>query len=290
MIEQLMTLVADDYTIEVGMQQSWDWKTNLTEKVINQTANPQTGTLPPILSQGAVFSGPPSDPRVYIYGGTQSSINRSSETWYYPQPDTYTLWSYAPSSDEWGQYNLATISGGSVSQRPSAGVWAEAPDQGLAFYLSGVLNNGSSYGNLYQDVQVPIQGMVVLNFSDTSPTATNASTSNLSHGNARLRGGMSYLPGFGDQGILALIGGGSTPHGTNTSWGDLVRADHASSGVRADREQVSLQTIDIFDIASLSSGDGDGWYQQNTTGNAPEPRADFCVVAASAPDNSSHQM
>lgn len=51
-----------------------------------------------------------------------------------------------------------------------------------------------------------------------------------------------------------------------------------------------MSTIDIFDIASIYSGSSNGWYQQNTTGSAPDPRVDFCVVAISAPDNSSHQL
>ena len=51
-----------------------------------------------------------------------------------------------------------------------------------------------------------------------------------------------------------------------------------------------MDTINVFDIASLDGG-GDGtWHEQKTSGDAPSARADFCVVGAAAPDNSSYNM
>ncbi len=66
-----------------------------------------------------------------------------------------------------------------------------------------------------------------------------------------------------------------------------------SKGVRADSLlQVPMDEIDIFDIssyynASLPAGT---WYKQTTSGDTPDPRVDFCLVVASAPDGSSHNM
>lgn len=53
-----------------------------------------------------------------------------------------------------------------------------------------------------------------------------------------------------------------------------------------------MDEIDIFDIssyynASLPAGT---WYKQTTSGDTPDPRVDFCLVVASAPDGSSHNM
>ena len=50
--------------------------------------------------------------------------------------------------------------------------------------------------------------------------------------------------------------------------------------------------MDIFDIDSyLQDKPSNGtWYRQNTTGDIPAPRIDFCTVAISAPDNSSHHI
>ena len=66
-----------------------------------------------------------------------------------------------------------------------------------------------------------------------------------------------------------------------------------SRGLSADsHRQVPMDVIDIFDIssyynASLPAGT---WYKQSTSGDTPDMRVDFCVVAASAPDGSSHNM
>jgi hypothetical protein len=50
--------------------------------------------------------------------------------------------------------------------------------------------------------------------------------------------------------------------------------------------------VDVFDIESyLNDPSSNGsWYSQNTTGDVPAPRIDFCTVAISAPDNSSHHI
>jgi hypothetical protein len=50
--------------------------------------------------------------------------------------------------------------------------------------------------------------------------------------------------------------------------------------------------VDVFDIDSyLQNPDSNGtWYSQNATGNVPEPRIDFCTVAVSSADNSSHHI
>lgn len=55
---------------------------------------------------------------------------------------------------------------------------------------------------------------------------------------------------------------------------------------------VDFSTIDILDVASLSNASTpDGtWYKQKTTGVTPKARLDACVVMASAPDNSSHNI
>jgi hypothetical protein len=57
-------------------------------------------------------------------------------------------------------------------------------------------------------------------------------------------------------------------------------------------QQVDFATVDVFDIDSyLQDPNSNGtWYSQKTTGDVPKPRIDFCTVAISAPDNSSHHI
>jgi hypothetical protein len=55
---------------------------------------------------------------------------------------------------------------------------------------------------------------------------------------------------------------------------------------------VSLETVDVFDVGSLDNADTPNgvWYSQNTTGVAPVPRIDACLVVITAPDNSSYNI
>ena len=57
-----------------------------------------------------------------------------------------------------------------------------------------------------------------------------------------------------------------------------------------------MTEIDVFDVNSIyNTSTPDGvWYKQNATGQnateVPSPRVDFCLIAASAQDSSSHNM
>jgi hypothetical protein len=54
-----------------------------------------------------------------------------------------------------------------------------------------------------------------------------------------------------------------------------------------------MDQINIFDVSKISSPSptsdtaGDGWSSQVIIGTVPDPRVDFCLVLAPAPDNSS---
>lgn len=52
-----------------------------------------------------------------------------------------------------------------------------------------------------------------------------------------------------------------------------------------------MNQVTIYDVAAAYGSDSaSGWYTQQTSGIAPEPRVDFCVVLATAPDNSSQNI
>ena len=51
-----------------------------------------------------------------------------------------------------------------------------------------------------------------------------------------------------------------------------------------------MDSIDVYDIASLFNESKQAWYQQPASGDIPEPRIDHCLVSAWAPDRSSFNM
>src|ERR1700760_4208452 len=117
-------------------------KVNITEIAIAKTANPKTGTYPPSLIGGAMFQGLEDVDEIYTYGG---SFFQSNSTYGnpYPDPVTYSLWSYSKGANQWNQYDISAAS----QVRPSEGAYAEAPDQGIGFWLGGQVSNGSDSGS-----------------------------------------------------------------------------------------------------------------------------------------------
>lgn len=183
------------------MTQSWDWKTNISETLINKDANPSTGSTPPSLLRGAIYRGLPSDENLYIFGGSTSQLNGSFST-NYPDPSTYSLWSYNTTSSNWNQYDVSQ----QIPERPSKGAYAEAADQGLGFYLGGQLSRGSSVTTLGLGNQtLGLQGMAMLNFTDYTKTR-NLSTSFYPDAGV-VSSTLTYVSGLGDKGILVGMGG-----------------------------------------------------------------------------------
>lgn len=187
----------------MDMRNSWDWKTNITITAINKTENPSTGSIARSLLRGGLYSGPDSDENVYTYGGTWSQFNKTFSN-SHPDPSTYSLWSYATNDLTWNQYDLRT----NLPHRPSRGQYAEAPDQGLGFYLNGQLDSGSeSASSGFGDDRVALKGMAVLNFTNLASLARNVSTDVLFRDAGIIGGAMVYAPEVGQRGALVAFGG-----------------------------------------------------------------------------------
>ena len=186
------------------------------------------------------------------------------------------------------------------ANRPSSGSFTNAEELGLGFYFNGELDSGSeiqtqTYGD---GVKQLIGGMIVVDL--VKQTARNLSTQAVSSDVPRSRGSMMYISDIGSHGIIVQIGG-NYQNVTNTTGitspiiENLVSQSLAVEDSRnlADRcRQLPMNEIDIFDVASYynaSTPDGT-WYKQTTSGDTPEPRIDFCLTLASAPDGSSHNV
>jgi hypothetical protein len=104
----------------------------------------------------------------------------------------------------WNRYDVSS----NLSHRPSRGQYAEAPDQGLGFYLNGQLDNGSeSASSGLANRKVALKGMTVLNFTNPASLARNVSTDALFRDAGIIGGAMIYAPDIGNKGVLATFGG-----------------------------------------------------------------------------------
>jgi hypothetical protein len=214
----------NSYMITISLNSTWDWKTNITvEAQAKNVANPPTGNRPPSQMRGHMFHGLANVPEVYVYGGTTYMGNLSFEAYAPPESSAYPLWSYTYGPNyPWNQYDVAS------PWMPNHGAAAEAIDQGLAFYLNGQIDWGTSSRTLdtfnSQDLYVPLDGMVILNL--TIHSAKNISTTGLRGGAPRVGGSMEYIASVGGMGTLVALGGQIQPNLTglyaNVSQGVLV--------------------------------------------------------------------
>jgi hypothetical protein len=198
--------------IEIPLTDSWDWKVNITEIAIAKSANSKTGTYPPNLSGGAMWAGLPGDDQIYTYGGTYFQLNSTFGN-VGADPATYTLWSYTKGANSWNQFDVSSAS----PQRPSNGAYADAPDQGLGFYLGGQLDKASQLSTSgFDNSTVGIAGMIMVNMTSASPRARNISTSTAFPNGGVVGGSLSYVPAIADYGILVALGGAIKTGGAAT--------------------------------------------------------------------------
>ncbi|KAL8824250.1 MAG: hypothetical protein Q9191_005188 [Dirinaria sp. TL-2023a] len=273
------------YGGHASQEQDQGTKNTWTNDFISMDVTKDFQISSPILKGLPQPSGPPavanaylwqSYDTLYLYGGEVSDTPRA-----YPQP--YSLWAYDIPSGQWTEHSNPKTSAGNNSddgnqpvQQASEGAGVSVPQLGRGYYFAGHLDAYNTPGWPLPIPRVYLKSMIEYTF----PGFTNDGVQDLSGGKKAgsdgvwrniTQGGIQdtfaftiradsavvYVPGFGDQGILLSLGGG-----TNMSFSQM-------------------NIIDVYDIATSS------WYKQATSGKYPILRVNPCAVAASAPDGSS---
>ena len=189
---------------------------------------------PPAVALGYLWN---SFDSLYLYGGEFS--------WKPPVvPTPFSLWEYDIAGHSWVEHsNPETSSGHSAPdnaqpvQRAAEGAGANVPSLGRGFYFGGHLDAYTTPG---WDVQVPREYLQSL-LEFTFPGYSNSQVDSLSNGNnagpdgayrnvtvgglqaqagftERADGLLIYIPGFGAEGILLALAGG-----TNTTFVSIGR-------------------------------------------------------------------
>ncbi|KAK6339137.1 hypothetical protein TWF718_008561 [Orbilia javanica] len=261
------------YLIATDMSKSWEWRNNtVSQTLINKTreADRTTGYVPS-LNKGALWPNT-NQTYLYLYGGTVNSSLSGFRPYTPPKPDNEVLWRYDIAKEFWQPITNGTRG----ITRASYGGSVVVPRLNKAYYLGGILDQGST--NETGNLSSPrfLDGMLEFDFDTES--LRNISTDGLGN-RARAYSEMVYIPGYGSgkekQGILVVIGG-------EVKDSQLVDVGNNRRG-----DPVVMSEIAIFDIASET------WHVQPASGKSyqiPQSRTDHCIVVASAPDNSSHNI
>ena len=246
-----------------------DLKSNWQISSPSLTALPQPSGPPPV-ANGFLWS---SFNQLFLYGGEYSDTPVTS-------PSPYALWTYDIPSSSWSSSPSPTTSPGENAeggnqpvQQSAEGAGLNVQELGRGFYFGGHLDGYTTQGWSQSIARVYLRSMLEFTFPGTSnpsiqgqPTAKssglwrNITTGGLQESagfTERADGILVYIPGYGKEGTILGLGGG-----TNATF-------------------TQMNVIDVYDIKSST------WYKQSTSGSTPKYRVNPCSVALSAPDGSS---
>ncbi|KAK6518330.1 hypothetical protein TWF506_005489 [Arthrobotrys conoides] len=264
------------FLITTDMEDSWDWKGNISQTSIYKTREPgrKTGYVPS-LNGGAIWANK-NETFLYLYGGTTNASLSNFTLYAEPESDKETLWKYNIAEKFWDPVVYAK--GSSSVTRAAFGGGVVAPHINKAYYLGGVVDRGST--DRSGDLQSPrfLDGMLEFDFETES--VRNISTSGLGN-RARAYSQLVHIPNYGTinsstegerKGILVSIGG-------EVKSSQIIDVSGTRRG-----DMVQMSDIALFDIET------DTWFVQQATPHAkefPAGRTDHCIVVKNAPDNSS---
>ncbi|TLD09740.1 hypothetical protein PspLS_11400 [Pyricularia sp. CBS 133598] len=228
--------------------------------------------------------------KIYQLGGWASSIgDRGRDPSNLPEVPSSGIWEFDIVSERWTKADdgFDKRNTGDKIERQGAASYCDAPSLGVSFLFEGYVQQRSDkdYANYAPSTDFKyISGMLALDTSEglEKPRLTNISTprsldGDKTHFGPRMSGGMVHIP-VGEKGILVQLGGHTTE--------DYPQYGNKVSGANTKNKNIDLSFVDIYDISSGF------WFHQQTFGipNIPSGRSDFCLVAVSAPDGSSHNI
>ncbi|KAF5026503.1 hypothetical protein F66182_1425 [Fusarium sp. NRRL 66182] len=216
---------------------------------------------------------------LYLYGGQVSDAPIA-------EPGPESVWRYSIHDQEWTEFKNPKTSAGNESEpgnrpvhRAAEGAGLSVPELGLSWYFGGHLDWATTPGWSRHTDRVYLKSLLEF----THPGYVNTGVDSLSDGTGagesgayrniteagiqsgnfteRADGVLVFVPGWGEQGVLIGLAGG-----TNETFTE------------------DLRTLNVYDIANSE------WFHQETSGDAPTVRVNPCAVIASAPDASSFQI
>ncbi|KAK4613936.1 Kelch repeat-containing protein [Fulvia fulva] len=260
------------------------WNNNFLSLDLTKTWQISTPSLtglpqpsgPPNISLGTLWN---SHDSLFLYGGQFQ--------WKPPvSPTAYSTWEYNIASSSWVEHSDPVTSEGVSSpsnddpvQRAAEGAAVNVASLGRGFYFGGHLDGYTTEEWSQSIARVYLQSLLEFTFpgyqndqvnalSDNKDAGSDGVYRNVTQGGLQSQAGFTqradgllvYVPGFGEQGILLALAGG-----TNESF-------------------TQMNQINVYDIANST------WYNQATSGEYPETRVNPCSVIAAAPDGSSYNI
>ncbi|TVY48258.1 Kelch repeat-containing protein [Lachnellula occidentalis] len=231
---------------------------------------------PPAVALGALWNSYNS---LFVYGGMFSDSPMVD-------PLPVSTWEYNIKSSNWIEHSSPQTSPGNYSdggdqpvQRAAEGAGLSVPELGRSWYFGGHQDSHTTQGWTTEVWRIYLKSFLEFThpgYANTGVTSLGSSKAagsdgvyrNITEGGIqaddgfteRADGVLVYVPGWGDEGIILGLAGG-----TNTTF-------------------TEMNIIDIYDVANST------WYKQSTSGSSPPIRVDPCAAVAAAPDGTSFNV
>ncbi|KAK3650013.1 hypothetical protein LTR56_006600 [Elasticomyces elasticus] len=276
-------LYGGEATTEPG-QDSDTWNNDFLTMDLTKTW--QIGT--PSLTGLPQPSGPPAVSLGYLWNSYESLFMYGGEYSWKPvtSPEPLSVWEYSIADQSWIEHSNPTTSSGVNAdsdgepvQRSAEGAGVSVPSLGRGFYFGGHQDGYTTPGWSQSTARIYLQSLLEFTFpgyandqvnalGDGKTAGTDGNYRNITSAGLqensgftkRADGVLMYVPGFGEDGILLALAGG-----TNITF-------------------TQMNVIDVYDIASST------WYKQATAGPSPTIRVNPCAGMAAAPDGSSYNI
>ncbi|TVY27341.1 Kelch repeat-containing protein [Lachnellula hyalina] len=261
--------IPDNNFLSLDLTKSW------------QVASPALTGLPqpsgpPAVALGALWNSYNS---LFVYGGMFSDSPAVD-------PLPVSTWEYNIKSSQWTEHTNPQTSPGNYSdggdqpvQRAAEGAGLSVPELGRSWYFGGHQDSHTTQGWTTEVWRIYLKSFLEFThpgYANTGVTSLGSSKAagsdgvyrNITQGGIqaddgfteRADGVLVYVPGWGDEGIILGLAGG-----TNTTF-------------------TEMNIIDIYDVANST------WYKQSTSGTSPQIRVDPCAAVAAAPDGTSFNV
>jgi hypothetical protein len=206
-MNKTMTRIQDHALLKLDLSTSWNYMLNDRPMTALSSRNTPNGP-PPFLMYGSITYDYNGD--FHIDGGGRAmfnySLNTSAQQPTPAMPVETSSWVLSSKNGSWASEQLR-LPGAACA--PIYTLYTQAPEHDLAFYLNGILSNGSS--------ERAYPRMMIVNTRTNS--VRTVSTGSISPSAARVGAIFEYLPLLGEKGALLLFGG-AIRHDKNIT-GDL---------------------------------------------------------------------
>jgi hypothetical protein len=216
--QSLTTSFADNDFLSMNLNQDWQISTP------SLTGLPQPSG-PPNVSNGFLWN---SHESLFLYGGEFSDNPVEA-------PTAFSMWEYSALSSQWIEHSNPKTSAGSKStsdnqpvQRAAEGAGASVAGLGRGWYFGGHEDTHTTEGWSTQVARIYIKSLIEFTFpgyqntqvnslADKKPSGSDGTWRNITDGGTQSSAGfperadglLLYIPGFGAEGLLIGLAGGT---------------------------------------------------------------------------------